>query len=52
MIFLKSIYLTESTLHSRHRYAVSGKTSAASLTDSPVTIATAMLFDESAKLTH
>ena len=35
-----------------HRYADNGKISAAILNDSSVTIAMAMLFDESFKLTH
>jgi len=34
------------------RYAVFGKISAAIFDDLPVTIAMAMLFDESTKLTH
>ena len=44
--------ILKETLCPQQRYAVFGEISAATLPDSSVTIAIAMLFDESNKLTH
>ncbi len=49
---MKNHPILENIQYPKRRYAVFGKISAAILSDSPVTIATAMLFDESVNLTH